>query len=497
MKRRLSIPAIWIFLLGILFVLSTTASSSVFVTQDGKKHYVETVWIDHIEYISVNQLSSILNAEVYWHRFLRKVILEFDHDQVVFNWFSPYILYDSEIFNLTHESKLKDGTLWIPLKAFQRIWNLIHFPHKYAPPKISHQSKVVILDLTASEKVNGVLVEIFLSQPVVYEIFPHQNQDLNINFYQGKLDTLSFNKKRLPNFVKWLKAYQFENSAQLSLRLKKPFVNFTHNLKTDPYRIQISLIHTPPANDSATFPFGHIPKENKVLMDELIDVIVIDPGHGGPDSGAVGRGGLLEKEVTLDIAKRLRELLKKEKGLKVILTRETDVLVPLEERTQIANRNGADLFISIHTNSFRKRSVRGSETFFLAAAKNDEARAAAALENSSVRFEHSANANDNLDDLEFILMDLVQSEYLKESSDLAEMIQKRLEKNLSLPGRGVNQAGFVVLNKAYMPAVLVETAFISNKKDASLLKKDSFRQKMAQTLYESIKEFKKKYESMR
>jgi N-acetylmuramoyl-L-alanine amidase len=497
MKRRLSIPVICIYLLGILFVFSITASSSVFVTQDGKEHYVETVRIDHIDYISVNQLSLVLNAEVYWHRLLRKVILEFDHHQMVFNWFSPYMLYDSEVFNLTYEAKPKDGTLWIPLKAFQRIWDHLHFPQKYQPPEAPKHGKINILDLTATEKVNGILVEVFVSQPVEYEIFPDQSRDLNINFYQGKLDTLFFNKKRLPQFVKWLKAYQFENSAQLSLRLKKPFVNFTHNLKTDPYRIQISLIHTPPANDSTTFPFGHIPKGNKGLMDELIDVIVIDPGHGGPDSGAVGKGGLLEKEVTLDIAKRLRELLKKEKGVKVILTRETDVLVPLEERTQIANRNGADLFISIHTNSFRKRSVRGSETFFLAVAKNDEARAAAALENSSVRFEHSANANYNLEDLDFILMDLVQSEYLKESSDLAEMIQKRLEKNLSIPGRGVNQAGFVVLNKAYMPAVLVETAFISNKKDESLLKKDSFRQKVAQTLYESIKEFKKRYESVR
>jgi N-acetylmuramoyl-L-alanine amidase len=221
---------------------------------------------------------------------------------------------------------------------------------------------------------------------------------------------------------------------------------------------------------------------------------VIDPGHGGPDSGAVGRDGLMEKEVTLDVARRLRELLEKEGKLKTILTRETDTLVPLEERTQIANRNGADLFISIHTNSFRKRSVRGCETFFLSAAKNDDARAAAALENSSVRFELKGDRSQSVSDLDFILMDLVQSEYLKESSDLAGIIQEHLKTSLSLPGRGVSQAGFVVLNKAYMPAVLVETAFISNKKEEGLLKKDSFRQEIAQALFESVMDFKKKYE---
>jgi len=179
----------------------------------------------------------------------------------------------------------------------------------------------------------------------------------------------------------------------------------------------------------------------------------------------------------------------------VILTRETDVLIPWEERTRIANQSGAALFISIHTNAFRKRSVRGSETYFLAAAKNDQARAAAALENSSVRFDLAGDESHNVADLEFILMDLVQSEYLKESSDLAAMIQKRLKKSLSIPSRGVNQAGFVVLNKAYMPAVLVETAFISNRKDEKLLKKDSFRQKIAQALLESVRDFKRKYES--
>ena len=103
----------------------------------------------------------------------------------------------------------------------------------------------------------------------------------------------------------------------------------------------------------------------------------------------------------------------------------------------------------------------------------------------------------NMDDLDFILMDLVQSEYLKESQDLAATIQDRLKGLLSIPSRGVGQAGFVVLNRAYMPAVLVEIAFISNRKEESLLKKESFRQDIAQALYESIKEFKRKYESIK
>ena len=416
---------------------------------------------------------------------------------MVFVWFSPYMLYDSEVYNLTYDTAMREGTLYVPLTGFQRIWDYIHSP---APPQEPDQwfdSEFSIVDLGIEEKVNGILLEIFLTRPLEYETFADQNRHLNVNFYQGKLDTAFFRSKKAPGLLRWVKAFQFENSAQLSFRWSRPFASFSHMLKKDPLRIQISLARTSSSRHAGDSASSLILTDDELLPDDLIDVIVIDPGHGGPDSGAVGKSGLLEKEVTLDIALRLKELLKMEEGLRVILTRETDVLVPLEERTRIANRNRADLFISIHTNAFKKRSVRGSETFFLATAKNDQARAAAALENSSVRFDLADDESHNVADLEFILMDLVQSEYLKESSDLAAMIQKRLKKMLSIPGRGVSQAGFVVLNKAYMPAVLVETAFISNRKDEKLLKKESFRQEIAQAILESVRDFKKKYESAR
>ena len=440
-------------------------------------------------------MASVFDAEIYWHRMLRKVALEFGEHQMVFAWFSPYMLYDSEVYNLTYDTVLREGTLYVPLIGFQRIWDYMHSPSPPREPDLWFDTEFNIVDLSIEEKVNGILLEIFLTRPLEYEVFADQNRHLNINFYQGRLDTAFFRSKRAPGLLRWVKAFQFENSAQLSFRWSKPFVSVSHLLKNAPHRIQISLARTSTFRDVSDSASATILADDGLAPDDLIDLIVIDPGHGGPDSGAVGKSGLLEKEVTLDIALRLKELLEDEEGFRVILTRETDVLVPLEERTQIANQSGADLFMSIHTNSFRKRSVRGSETYFLAAAKNDQARAAAALENSSVRFDLADDQSQKLADLEFILMDLVQSEYLKESSDLAAMIQRRLKKRLSIPSRGVNQAGFVVLNKAYMPAVLVETAFISNRKDEKLLKKNSFRQKIAQALLESVKDFKKKYES--
>ncbi|MGB2989652.1 MAG: N-acetylmuramoyl-L-alanine amidase, partial [Candidatus Zixiibacteriota bacterium] len=282
---------------------------------------MRTIQMDGIQYVAVNDLALILDAEIYWHRILRKVALEFGDHQTVFTWFSPYMLYDSEVYNLTYDTMLREGTLYVPLTGFQRIWDYIHSPRSHQELGISLEGEFSIVDFSIEGRVNGVLMEIFLTQPLEYEIFKDQNGNLNVNFYQGKLDTTFFGTKKAPGLLRWIKAYQFENSAQLSFRLTKPFVDFSHALKKDPHRIQISLARASSSLDAGKFDSSRTFSEQGELTDDLIDVIVVDPGHGGPDSGAVGKSGLLEKEVTLDVARRLKELLKKEEGLKVILTR--------------------------------------------------------------------------------------------------------------------------------------------------------------------------------
>jgi N-acetylmuramoyl-L-alanine amidase len=289
--------------------------------------------------------------------------------------------------------------------------------------------------------------------------------------------------------------YRSEKFDQTTFESSKPLANNTQNLTADYAWIQTPLIAEVRLADSVKSSSALSPDQKNDSLNISIERIVIDPGHGGEDSGAVGKNGLIEKVVTLDLAQRLKKLLDHEKSFSVILTRDKDELVPLERRAEIANQNHADMFISIHANASKKRSARGFETYFLSPSANEEARIAAALENSSLRFEQTSDSNRDLPDINFILMDLVQNEFLTESSDFASIIRRHFKRELNLPDRGVNQAGFMVLNKAYMPAVLVETAFISNPEDEALLKKDSFRQRVAQALFESIKEFKRKYES--
>ena len=214
--------------------------------------------------------------------------------------------------------------------------------------------------------------------------------------------------------------------------------------------------------------------------------IVLDAGHGGHDPGSIGPRGVREKDVTLAVVRQLAARLGKEEGVRVVLTRDTDEFVALGERTRIANREKADLFVSIHANSAENRSAEGFETYFLSAAKTEDARRVARMENSAVRYENPSIDPESLGELNFILWDLAQNEYLRESSTLAESVQEDINRRLALRSRGVKQAGFFVLNGAFMPAILFEMAFISNPREESLLDDPSFQSRIAEGLSESL-----------
>jgi N-acetylmuramoyl-L-alanine amidase len=214
--------------------------------------------------------------------------------------------------------------------------------------------------------------------------------------------------------------------------------------------------------------------------------VVIDAGHGGHDPGAQARG-LNEADLTLDIAMRLEKLLQQE-GLEVILTRRTNVYIPLEERTAIANREGADLFLSIHANASRNLAARGVETYFLSFASSPEAEAVAARENSA-----SSGGMHNLPD---IIKAIALNNKLDESRDFAGMVQEALvsrlrRSNKNLRNLGVKKAPFVVLIGASMPSVLAEISFLTNRQELQLLKTNAYKQRVAEALHASIMRYRR------
>jgi len=223
-------------------------------------------------------------------------------------------------------------------------------------------------------------------------------------------------------------------------------------------------------------------------------VVVLDPGHGGVETGAVGPSGMQEKDVTLDLARRLKPLLEAQ-GATVVLTRDDDRVMPLDDRTAIANQNRAELFVSIHVNASQRKAAYGAETYFLSTDATDaEARTLAALENKAyqpVGGPAMTPANPPDRGLELILWDLAQNSFLAESSRLAESVQRELNGATGVRDRGVRQAPFRVLMGATMPAILVETGFISNPEEEARLKDDAYKDKLAQGIARAIGEFRR------
>lgn len=213
--------------------------------------------------------------------------------------------------------------------------------------------------------------------------------------------------------------------------------------------------------------------------------IVIDPGHGGKDPGAMAFG-LKEKDIVLNVARRTAEILEVRHNYEVLLTRDSDIFLPLEERTAIANTQNADLFVSIHVNAHPQKKVKGVETFYLNLATNAEAMRVAAREN--------ATSTHNISELQDILSDLMQNAKIKESSQLAQFVQTSLvtglkRHNYSPKNLGVKQAPFYVLIGAAMPAVLAEISFITNPGEAKLLQDDTYLQAIAEQIAAGVATF--------
>ena len=230
--------------------------------------------------------------------------------------------------------------------------------------------------------------------------------------------------------------------------------------------------------------------------------IIVDAGHGGVDNGMTGPLGggpkIYEKNITLAVATKLGDQLES-RGVDVVYTRTRDTLIALDDRGKIANRAAGSLFISIHVNAANPnwkdpRGSRGFETYFLSEARTEDARRVEQMENDAVKFEASQDKIDKDDPLSFILSDMQQNMHLRESSDLAEGIQRRLGRMHPGPSRGVKQAGFRVLVTAYMPAVLVEIGFGTNPSEAAFISDPAKQNAIAAAIADAAMEYLGRYE---
>jgi N-acetylmuramoyl-L-alanine amidase len=223
--------------------------------------------------------------------------------------------------------------------------------------------------------------------------------------------------------------------------------------------------------------------------------IVLDAGHGGHDSGTRGPTGLFEKDLVLDVTRRVARLARERLDLKVLLSRDDDRFVTLKDRTSFANRENADLFMSIHANGHRQADSQGIETYFLSSEATDSAaRQLAAAENNVIQLERPVASVGRPDFLKSILWDLAQSEFQVQSSRVAEILLDSMTRALRVPNRGVKQAGFYVLGGAAMPAVLIEIGFVTNPREERRLKDSGYREEIARAIFAGLAEYKRDYE---
>lgn len=468
--------ALFVFLTQGLF-----SASALEVRYEGKVYQLEGERVGGADYLPLGDLGFVLKGTTTHDPNTKRFTLSLGGHRFQFLPDNPFVQVDDSLLNLPLPPILQKNELLIPLPIVNRLLSSSLKRSFYWEP-----SKRVLTIGPKLHNISGIRID---SSPSLTQVTVETAKPLRFKF-RKELPALIVDiekgifspelvKDEPKGLVEGVTCQQLDNLARLRLSLT-PEVGKVDTLSSEePPKILLFLTK----------------KEKRKPPKQRIELkkIVIDPGHGGRDPGALGAKRTKEKDVNLDVSKKLKKSLEK-LGIEVILTRKDDSYVSLKDRTGIANREECDLFISIHCNASKRRQRGGCETYFLSVAKTDWARAVEARENAAIRFELPDPSFRNYDALSFILWDMAQNEYLNESSNLAECIQVELAKKLPIRDRGVQQAGFYVLAGAYMPAVLVEMAFVSNREEEKLLQKDWFKKRVVEGIYWGVKRFKESYE---
>jgi N-acetylmuramoyl-L-alanine amidase len=477
----------------IVFMASPLLADTVTLRGIGKPEPIRKLVHSKVDYMSASDLFFALGAKADWMKKEETLRAYVSGRELVFQVSDTFCTVNDRKYNLVYPPFYRTDDLYLPINqtlfllsdVFERV--VIYDDDRGTITAVKEGYN--ISGIHFQEKVNGDLLEIMLTKKLNYELFLSEGNWINVTIHGGRVDANAISRRKPNDKVIAIRAFQFESSAQVSIQMRETILRYHDNYTADPHRIQVSIENTefaPQLGDSAAL----------VRHDTYnpIDVVVIDPGHGGDLEGATGRNGVKEKDVVLDIALRLEKLMDKDKRFTPVLTRRTDRTVGLEERADLANIAIGDLFVSIHVNASDQKSAVGFQTFFLAAAKSDEARITEMLENKDFQIEAPETTERGKKELDFIIMDVLQTEYLNQSKQLADAIQSELKVGLNINSRGIDQAGFVVLNKVQMPSALVEVAFLSNKVEQRLLAQEDFRQAAAESIYRGIVRFADKYD---
>ena len=509
-----------ILLYILIFLAATKIHAQPFgkisvITEKGIKD-IPTYNREETIYFSIKDFAEATYSNYYYNEKNGKIELKYDDYLLKITAKNPYFIITErtsgkqKIHQLPTSSYSFDNLIFIPLIAsietIEEVWGKrlsFNYPQKLivGDKLAANETKNLnieeepvsdilfdITGLTVSERANGTLITVHSKERIPSYYSSYKDGILKIILRQVNADTNRTTLKNPSGLVKSIETKNTGPDTEFKFTVGEEY-STNEVMNADGSNDILITIHNKI--------FTKAKDEFKTREKWNFDVIVIDPGHGGKDPGALGVNKVKEKEINLEVALKLGKLIQREMAdVKIVYTRTTDTFVDLYKRGKIANEHDGKLFISIHCNSTKKKptDVNGIEVYLLRPGRTQEAITIAERENSVIEYEDDPSRYEQLTDENFILVSMAHSSYMKYSESFADMLNSQFKHNTKLKARGVKQAGFYVLVGASMPSVLIETGFISNKGDANYLKSTSGQQQLAEAIFGAIKEYQSYYQ---
>jgi N-acetylmuramoyl-L-alanine amidase len=491
---------------------------NVFIVDDKVTKSVSAWMREGILYVSISELAEALSINYFENDKTGKVELKSNYYLLKTTPRNPFIVVTPrssgkpKVYQLPTSTYLKNNKTFIPLPfsltpveiivereiKFEKPNRLIVGKKITSPtegkqwmydiPDLPPTTGYDITGISITEKVNGTLIRVHSKSVIPSYYSSFDNDELTIIFRKVNADIQKTSRQEFSSLIKKIETRNVGADVEFKFKVGSEY-------STN------EVMNVPGSNDIVVTihnkVFSKSDQTKKNIDKWNFDVVVIDAGHGGKDPGAIGVDNIREKDITLAISLKLGEIMKKEMpDVKVVYTRKDDTFLDLYKRGKIANENSGKLFISIHCNSTKKKpsDASGAEVYLLRPGRTQEAIEIAEIENSVIKYEDNPQKYEKLTDENFILVSMAHSAYMKYSEKFAELLHKEFDLNLKLKSRGVKQAGFYVLVGASMPSVLVEAGFISNRNDAKFLKSTAGQNQVAESIFSSIKTYRKYYE---
>ena len=479
----------------VLPLVSPPSGAAVLGAGDPSEGPLHPVRIGGVAYVPLEQLANVLGARVRRFPLKKKVEFRSGAHTLVFTWLSSVVSADHVTYRMPLEARLRGGLLHVPQSGVLPLLEQVLGVHLRAgrpaarPPAPVHPvlAQPVLVGMRVEHDGDRTRLVLRTDGDLARDrivLEPEDDAGMSLLVRGVVLPSEGLAACQAAGHIREVSVVPREDGVCIRIRPAGGPVRRHLHVSDGKVVLSLDAVRQPEADPGLW----------------TIDTIVIDPGHGGKDSGAVGPGGAREKDIVLRVAKRLKPLLEKRLHLRVVLTRTRDVFVPLRERSHSAIRSGGRLFVSLHCNASKNRRSRGAEVYFLSDAKTAEAAEVAERENAVLRFEEEGDGSPGEDNAELrsIEFGLLSTQFLKESQDLSACVRTEIAQTVtSLDDRGVKQANFYVMRGTMgaMPSLLIEMGFLSNPAEEKLLRSTAFQKGVAEAVFRGIRTFIHRYDS--